>query len=47
MRRRLATLLDVPEETNLLDILANASLEWSGVEDRPARLRGVVAQHRR
>ena len=31
MRRRLATLLGVPEETNLLDILANASLEWSGV----------------
>jgi glycogen operon protein len=31
MRRRLATLLDVPDETNLLDLLANASLEWSGV----------------
>ena len=32
MRRRLATLLDVPDETNLLDLLANASLEWSGVK---------------
>ena len=31
MRRRLAELLDVPDETNLLDLLANASLEWSGV----------------
>ena len=31
MRRRLATLLDVPDETSLLDLLANASLEWSGV----------------
>ena len=31
MRRRLAMLLDVPDETNLLDLLANASLEWSGV----------------
>ena len=30
MRRRLATLLGVPEETNLLDMLANASLEWGG-----------------
>jgi len=32
MRRRLATLLDVPDETNLLDLLANASLEWSGIK---------------
>ncbi len=31
MRRRLTTLLGVPDETNLLDLLANASLEWSGV----------------
>jgi glycogen operon protein len=31
LRRRLAGLLDVPDETNLLDLLANASLEWSGV----------------
>jgi glycogen operon protein len=31
MRRRLATLLDVPDETNLLDLLANAQLEWSGI----------------
>jgi isoamylase len=29
-RRRLASLLGVPDETNLLDLLANASLEWSG-----------------
>ena len=32
MRSRLAGLLDVPEETNLLDLLANAALEWSGVK---------------
>ena len=44
MRRRLATLLDVPDETNLLDLLANASLEWSGVTGRPARSRRVVAE---
>ena len=32
LRGRLASLLDVPDETNLLDLLANASLEWSGVK---------------
>ena len=31
LRRRLASLLAVPDETNLLDLLANASLRWSGV----------------
>ncbi|HEV7603402.1 MAG TPA: alpha-amylase family glycosyl hydrolase, partial [Candidatus Limnocylindrales bacterium] len=31
LRRRLASLLDVPDETNLLDLLASASLRWSGV----------------
>jgi len=31
IRRRVATVLDVPEDAGLLDILRDASLEWSGV----------------
>ena len=30
LRRRLASLLEVPGEKNLLDLLANATIEWSG-----------------
>jgi isoamylase len=32
LRGRLANLLDVPDETNLLDLLTDASLEWSGTK---------------
>jgi glycogen operon protein len=36
LRRRLASLLEVPDETNLLDLLAHASLELGGVKvDQP------------
>jgi isoamylase len=38
LRGRLASLLDVPDETNLLDLLANASLEWSGLSGGPTDL---------
>ena len=46
LRGRLANLLDVPDETNLLDLLANARLEWNdalvGVGDPEARSRSVA-----
>jgi isoamylase len=31
IRRRVATLLDMPDDAGLLDLLGDASLEWSGV----------------
>ncbi len=46
LRGRLANLLDVPDETNVLDLLANARLEWNdplvGADDPEARSRSVA-----
>ena len=46
IRRRLVTLLAVPDETDLLDLLRDASPEWSGVRIGQPDLGDDVAQHR-